>query len=179
MIIGQRVYLRAFDKKDVPIRMKWMNNPDFRVYLNNPFPVSEASTENWLSKLVSDPTRLDFMICTKDSGEPIGYTGYRDIDFINGRAESYVGIGNEEYHGKGLAKEALGVAIKYIFDRYHINSIYAKMRVENVASIGLYKSIGYVKDGTLRAHVYSHGAYRDITVMSILRDEFLNMHGEG
>ena len=178
MIIGERVYLRAFDTKDIPIRVRWMNDPEFRTYLNNPFPVSEASTANWLNKLVSDPSRLDFMICTRGGDEPVGYTGYRDIDFANGRAESYVGLGNTKYHGKGLAKESLILAFRYIFDRYDLKSIYAKMRIENKSSIGLYRSLGYVRDGILRAHVYSHGAYRDIAIMSILRDEFFSKHGE-
>jgi RimJ/RimL family protein N-acetyltransferase len=178
MIIGKRVYLRAFDKKDVPIRVQWMNDPAFRTYLNNPFPVSEASTTNWLNKLISDPSRLDLMICVKDGDEPIGYTGYRDIDFVNGRAESYTGLGNKDYHGMGLAKESKILALKYIFNRYNINSVYAKMRPGNEASIGLNKSIGYQVDGVLRSHVYSHGAYRDMMVMSILRGEFFSKHGE-
>jgi len=178
MIVGDRIYLRAFDRKDVAIRAQWMNNPHVRSYLNNPFPVSESSTEAWLAKINSDSSRIDLIICIKENDSPIGYTGYRGIDFVNGKAESYTGIGEIEFHGKGIAKEAKILSLRHIFNRYDINMIYAKMRPENKASVGLNKSIGYQVDGVLRSHVFSKGAYRDMMIMSLLREEFFELHGE-
>lgn len=172
MIIGNRVYLRSFDRKYVAIRTQWMNDPDVRSYLNNPFPVSESSTESWLSKINSDPSRIDLIICLKENDKPIGYTGYRDIDFMNGKAEIYIGIGEKKYLGKGLAKESLLLSLNYILSRYNLNSVYAKMIVKNEDSIGLFRNVGFQEDGVLRSHIFSKGKYRDMKIMSILREEF-------
>ena len=178
MIIGDRIYLRAFDSKDVALRARWMNDPEVRTYLNNPFPVSESSTESWLARINSDPSRIDLMICLKEDHTPIGYTGYRDIDYINGGAEIYIGIGSKEHWGEGLGTEAKKISINYVFDRYNINVIYAKMRPQNLGSIRLNKKIGFQIDGVLRSHVFSKGAYRDMMIMSLLREEFFELHGE-
>ena len=178
MIIGDRVYLRAFDRKDVAIRAQWMNDPDVRSYLNNPFPVSESSTESWLSKVNSDASRIDLIICLKEDSKPIGYTGYRDIDFINGKTEIYIGIGEKKYWGKGLAKESLIISLNYIVSRYNVNSIYAKMITKNESSIGLFKKVGFQEDGVLRSHIFFRGEYQDMKVMSILRDEFQRLNAQ-
>ncbi|MCC5941636.1 MAG: GNAT family N-acetyltransferase, partial [Balneolaceae bacterium] len=67
MIQSERIYLRLFDEKDVPLRVKWMNDPEIREMLNAPYPVSEQSTKRWLASVLEDSTRIDFAICIKET----------------------------------------------------------------------------------------------------------------
>ncbi len=174
MLRGKRVYLRLFDVADAPKRVQWMNDPEVREMLNSPFPVSEYSIKEWIKKISMDPSRIDFAICLIENDELIGYTGFRNIDFVNLKAESYTGIGEKKYWKKGFARESNKIKMNYIFNRYNLNKIYAKIRKDNEASIKSCLSIGYSIDGTLRQDIYMQGEFKDMVIMSILKEEFLS-----
>lgn len=176
MLKSERVYLRLFDENDIPLRVKWMNDPEVREKLNSPYPVSELSTRLWLQGITNNQSRIDLAICLNETDQTIGYTGFRDIDFINAKAESYTGIGEVEHWGKGYAKESKILALKYIFNRYNINKVYAMIREDHQQSLKLNKSIGYKVDGILREEVFSGGVFHNRIVTSILRDEFLKKY---
>jgi len=127
---------------------------------------------------VKDSTRLDFIICLKENDQPIGYTGFRDIDIKNRKAESYTGIGEKLYTGKGYAKESKILALRYIFTYHNMNRIYAKVRSDHKASLELNKSIGYKVEGVMRQDLFSHGEFRDMILTGILAREFFELHGK-
>lgn len=178
MIRGNRVYLRAFDVTDIPTRVEWMNNPEVRKMLNAPFPVSELSTRRWLERVVADPSQEDYIVCLNESGKAIGYTGFRGIDFVNQKAECYIGIGEMEYWGQGYGKEVRILALAHIFSKYNLNMVFSKIRSDNVASIRMNLSVGFHKDGTVRHDIFSHGAFRDTVIMTILRREFVKKYSD-
>lgn len=169
---GSKVFLVSFDTAFVPDRVRWMNDPNFRKQLNAPYPVSERSTLRWLDRVIGDPSQIDLIICESDGGRPIGYTGFRGIDLANQKAESYTGIGEPEFRGAGFAREAKVLALQYLFNRWRINMVYALIRPENPAAIRLYHSIGYKTDGVLRNYLYSHGEFRDMAFLSLLKADF-------
>ena len=176
MLTGSRIYLRLTEPDDAQQRAEWMNDPGFREYLNSPYPVSTLSTKNWIKKSVEDQTRIDFAICLINSDKMIGYTGFRNIDLENNKAESYTGIGNRDYWANGYAKESKTVALDYIFNRYNLNKVYAYIRSDHRESVKLNLSLGYIVEGTLRQDIFSNGRYFDMIVMSLLRDEYQNMN---
>ncbi len=156
-----------------------MNDPETTKYINLLYPISEASTTNWLNNLIKDKSRLDFIICLKENEAPIGYTGFRNIDHLNRKAESYTAICEKEFLKNNYASEAKILALKHVFTTFNLNLVYAKIRKDNKSAIALNRSIGYQVDGTLRCHIYSKGAFRDMLIMSILKKEFLALHSQG
>ena len=173
----KRIYLRAFDYMDIPARVGWMNDSDFREYLNSPYPVSEASTRQWLESILADSTKVDLIICLSEADKAIGYVGFRNIDLSNQKAESYMGIGDKGSQGKGYAKEACILSLHYIFERFPLNAIYLKCRLDNTRIIEMSKKVGFELDGIIRSDLYSHGKFRDMAYLTLLRDEFYSIHG--
>ena len=169
---GDRVFLTAFDVSHVPLRVQWMNDPEFRQDLNAPYPVTERSTLRWLDRVISDPTQIDLIICDRATGKPIGYTGFREIDLANQKSESYTGIGEGDYRGGGYAREAKMLALDYLFDKLPINMVYALVSPENGAALRLNHSIGYKTDGIVRNYLYSHGQFQDMAMLSLLKKDF-------
>lgn len=172
MILGERIYLRAYEEEDVPLKVNWMNDPVVIKMLNSPFPISKIGTKKWLHKLQDDSSRMEFMVCMKDNDEVIGYTGFRDIDRKNKNAESYTGIGNTDYWGRGLGKEIKITALNYIFSIHDMNKIYTQVRAGHDKNLGLNESIGFVKEGVLRQHISYRGEFKDVVVQGVLKDEF-------
>ena len=163
----------AFDESHVPDRVRWMNDPEFRESLNAPYPVTEKSTLRWLDRVIADPSQIDLIICELASGKPIGYTGFRGIDLANQKAESYTGIGERAFRGRGYAREAKLLALQYLFDKLPINMVYSLVRPKNEAALRLNHSIGYKTDGILRNYLFSHGQFQDMAMLSLLKQEFV------
>lgn len=95
------------------------------------------------------------------------------IDYINRTAESHILIGNKDYWGKGYAREALLQILKYGFEEHGLNRIEAHINADNFASLKMHTKCGYKKEGILRQALYKHGEFKDVVVMSILKEELL------
>ncbi|MBS4538820.1 GNAT family N-acetyltransferase [Clostridium sp. D2Q-11] len=177
MLLGNRVFLRGMEEKDIPHKVKWINDNEVRKTLNFDYPISEISTKQWLNKITSDNSRKEFIICLLESEKPIGYTGLLDINNKSSKAEMYIGIGEKEYWGKGYAKESRKVLLEYAFMEIGLNKIYTYNWVNNEKIIGLNKKLGFQIEGILRKDIFSHGEFRDRIIMGILRNEYIeNFH---
>lgn len=173
MLFGERLYLRLMEEKDVPYKVKWINDPEVRKTLNFSYPVSEIATKQWLNKVALDSSRKDFIVCLKENDTPIGYAGLLNIDVKNSKAESYMGIGEKNCWGKGYAKETRILLLDYAFKELGLNKVYSYVWIENEKMINLNKSVGFKIEGKLEQDIFSHGEYRDRIIMGILREKYL------
>lgn len=172
MLKGERVYLRLMEEKDVPYKVKWINDAEIRHTLNFDYPLSEVSTRRWLHNVVGDSTRRDFIVCLIENDEPIGYGGFIGIDYKNSKAESYMGVGVKKLQGKGIGLEIRKILLDYAFNELSLNKVYAYVWEENTAMIKLNKNVGFQIEGLLREDVLSHGERRNRYLMSILQREY-------
>ena len=115
MLLGDQVYLRLMEERDIPYKVKWINDPEVRATLNFEYPISEVATKQWLNKVSLDSSRKDFIVCLKENDEPIGYAGFINVDSKAMKAEMYAGIGDINYWGKGLAQEVRRIQLEYGF----------------------------------------------------------------
>jgi len=63
-----------------------------------------------------------------------------------GAAEVHINM-NPALRGKGLGKPILAAACAYGFDHRKLSSIYASIKAENVPSIKIFASVGFVRSG--------------------------------
>lgn len=173
MLLGDRIYLRLMEERDIPHKVKWINDPEVRRTLDFDYPVSELGTRQWLNRVVLDSSRRDFIVCLRDKDIPIGYGGFLNIDIRNSKAESYMGIGDKDYWGKGYAKEIREVLLDYAFQELGLNKVYSYVWAGNEKMVNVNKKFGFEIEGLLKADVFSHGEYRDRYIMSILRKHYL------
>jgi len=173
MLIGEQVYLRLMEDNDVPYKVKWINDPEIRHTLNFEYPISEIGTRKWLNSVAGNPNRKDFIVCNKENDEPIGYGGFIGIDIKNSKAESYMGIGVKNLHGKGIGLEIRKLLLDYAFLELGLNKVYAYVWKENKPMIKLNEKVGFQIEGLLREDVLSHGEKRDRHVMGILKEEYI------
>ncbi|MEI3606606.1 GNAT family protein [Pseudogracilibacillus sp. SE30717A] len=174
MILGENVYLRLMEEKDVPYKVRWINNSNIRSTLNFEYPISEIGTKKWLNNASGNPNRKDFFVCVKETHEPIGFGGLLNIDYKNSKAESYMGIGEEKFHGKGYGYDIRKLILNYAFNELSLNKVYSYVWEKNAPMLNLNKKVGFQVEGLLREDILSHGELRNRYIMSILKSEFLN-----
>jgi ribosomal-protein-alanine N-acetyltransferase len=79
----------------------------------------------------------------------------------------------EEYWGKGIATEALGILIKFLFETVNINRIQAEVMPANEASKKVLLNNGFIKEGSLRQAAFWTGkGIVNLEIFGILRDDY-------
>ena len=95
MIRGQRVYLRASERTDIPLFVRWLNDADTASFLSMRSPMSVAMEERWFDQMVAVQGKesYHFVICMLEDDRPIGTVGLFNLDTVNGNAGIGISIG--------------------------------------------------------------------------------------
>jgi len=168
-IVGEKVILRALERKDNDVLLKMINDPETEDGICGcSFPVSPEGQEEWYSSLKNDPHLLRCIIADrKEPAKALGTVILSDIDYVNGTAQIHIKIVCGEQRRKGYGTDAVMALREYAFDVLRLHCIYAEIISYNEKSKGLFQKCGFRCDGVLRSRVYKKGTYWDVAVYSI------------
>lgn len=170
------ITLRKFELADVPLKVRWINDPRNNRYLHYDLPLKEDATAAWFEKVRHMDNRLDMTILC--DSVPIGIAGLLGIDSKNRNAELYITIGEQDYKGRGIAREAIKLLLRIAFTQLQLHRIYLLTEVDNLAAIRAYDKFGFVREGCMRDELCgSDGNYVSLYVYSMLKKEFETSYG--
>ena len=164
------VSIRAFRREDIPYKIEWINDSENNRYLHYILPLEREKTEKWYEGLRNRADRYDATILSDDI--PVGLIGLLNVDRLNRKAEYYILVGDRKQKGKGIATRASELILRYGFTQLGLNRIYLYTEVGNIPAQKLFEKIGFIKEGTLRSDVRSHGRFADRFMYGILREEW-------
>jgi RimJ/RimL family protein N-acetyltransferase len=171
----KRLLLRAPLLDDAPILYELLQEKDIaRTTANIPHPYPEDLAMQWIENkryiMQEGDAEMGFLITSLEHGNVLGGIGLR-IDNEHQAAEVGYWIG-KPYWGNGYATEALQAIIEYGFTQLNLNRIFADYQTDNLASRRVMEKCGMTFEGILRQHVIKWGEFKDLGVLSILREEF-------
>lgn len=170
--MNKRVYLRAFEPDDYKTTIKWRKDDVIWGMLGGTkYFVSEAYEKQWIENTIFNSKDVKLAVCLDENDKHIGNVYMTNINEINRSCVSHVLIGEKEYWGHGYAREALLLAIDYMFNERNIHRIQANVLVSNVASLKMHEKCGYKLEGTLREAVYKNGKYQDQYVLALVKNK--------
>ena len=176
----ERLILRRITLDDVDDMYEYAKNSSLTKYLTwSPHP-DKAHTFEYVSYLQTrykSGEFFDWAVTLRDSGKMIGTCGFTRFDFQHNFGEIGYVI-NSDYHGIGIATEAVGEVVKFGFDKLLLNRIECKFIIDNVASRRVMEKSGMTFEGVHRQGMLIKGVYRDIGVCSILRSEYEKKNGD-
>jgi len=172
MLEGKLVRLRAPQRADIPLFVKWFNDPETTRFLLRAPPMGMEEEEAWYESLVNKDTKV-FCIETLD-GRLVGNLGIIHIDWANRNADIGIIIGEKECWSKGYGTEAITLLLDYMFDELNLDRIWLYCDMENLRAQRCYEKSGFRREGIFRHHRLQGGKFRDDAVMSILRHEWLD-----
>ena len=79
--------------------------------------------------------------------------------------------------GQGYAREAVGAVIAYAFDTLGMRKIGADIDPDNASSLRLLESLGFRREGLLRAEWETHIGIRDSVLLGLLADDWRAARG--
>jgi len=170
---GKRVRLRPIEELDLPLFIRWLNDPDVRYWLSmadGPELTLESERE-WYEEMRGDPACVVWCIETED-GQPVGNLGLHGIEETHGRATLGIAIGEKDFWGRGYGTEAIRRVLRYAFGEMGLRRVDLGADEDNVRGIRCYEKCGFVREGLLRAYRMRRGEPVNAVAMGVLRDEW-------
>jgi RimJ/RimL family protein N-acetyltransferase len=122
-LMGRRIYLRPFDRVDLPYIQKWSNDAELRSLIGEVAPMSRAETEKWYKELRGDKDRIWFAIVLKRSDRVIGEAGLLKMFKPWRNTDMTIIIGEKDAWGKGYGTEVGHLLLDYAFRRLGFHRI--------------------------------------------------------
>jgi UDP-4-amino-4,6-dideoxy-N-acetyl-beta-L-altrosamine N-acetyltransferase len=175
MIVGKRVSLRALEYKDLPLLVKWRNDPEIYQYFYEQEPLSLVMQKAWFESLLQKSDERLWMIEVRETGEAIGTVGLVHIDWRNRKAEwGRFLIYPDEYRHGGYGSEVESLILRYCFDHMNMNRLQCEVFAENESVIALHRKFGFQQEGLFRQYVFKGGSYQSVAYLALLRQEYLS-----
>lgn len=137
-----QVTIRPLQEQDAYTSVKWRNDPEVFKYTGNTYDhiITIQSELDWIHKVVANHN--DYRCAILADGVYVGNIYLTDIG--DGCATYHIFIGNRDYWGKGVAREASLQIIDYGFKDLKLDKIVLEVKRQNERAIKLYLSLGFV-----------------------------------
>jgi UDP-4-amino-4,6-dideoxy-N-acetyl-beta-L-altrosamine N-acetyltransferase len=175
MLIGKRIQLRAIEAEDLPLLVKWRNDPNVYKYFFEHEPLSLVMQRRWFESLLQKSDEKLWIIETIRERKAMGTIGLVHIDLRNRKAEiGRILIYDEEYRLGGYGSEAECLVLLYAFEHLGLHRLYCEVFADNERGIQIHKRFGFKEEGKFREYVFKDGKYRDVIYLALLKSEYLS-----
>ena len=166
--------IRPWQKEDAADLSAALNNPKVLENLRDglPYPYTEADALDYITAMLSADPNDTFAFAITVDGKVVGSIGaFRQQNIHSQTAEMGYYVA-EPYWGKGVGTEAVRQTCKYVFEHTNILRIFAEPFSFNKGSRRILEKNGFVFEGILRQNAVKNGRVIDMTMYSLLKEEF-------
>nr|WP_276901949.1 GNAT family N-acetyltransferase [Pedobacter kyonggii] len=169
-----QLILRPYQPSDVESLVKHANNFNISKYLTNkfPFPYEKKDGEAFIRFALSHtPLQIKAIV---SNGEVIGSIGVHQLaDIYSKSAEMGYWIA-EDFWGKGIVPLAIKEMLKYGFDTFDIERVFARTTHTNFASQKVLQKAGFVFEAELKDTIFKNGEYFDELIFGFRKHQLSN-----
>lgn len=149
-----------------------VGTPDVMAYTFQPETYTLEGFQKLIAGLLAETHRRPFIIYLRETGEPVGYIGYLNIDPKNRGLEIGTWLGRA-YQGTGINTEAKFLLLRHAFETLGALRVQFKTDHRNVQSQKALEKIGAVREGVFRHHrLNPDGSISDSVFYSIIAPEW-------
>lgn len=177
LLRGTLVHLTAEEPKTLAEACASWNHDSEYLRLLDAQPTNQASAKKiteWIEKdQGKDPPPFLFGIRSLDNDRLIGFIGLEGNMLPHGEAFVGIGIGEQEFWGKGYGTDAMKVILRYAFKELSLRRVSLDTFEYNPRAIRSYEKSGFVHEGRMRDFLHREGKRWDLIFMGILKEEWL------
>jgi ribosomal-protein-alanine N-acetyltransferase len=145
---------------------------DTMISLQHPYPAGEA--ERYIARQQAEQKTgrsVTFTIEQLAEGWFCGLVEVRDIDREHSQGELSFWLAVEAW-GRGYMSDVVQEVVRYGFESFGLNRLYAYHMTRNPASGRVLEKNGFKQEGLLRQRVMKWGQFEDVVLWAILRQEW-------
>lgn len=171
---GNSFVLRPLEEKDLEGNYPaWFTDPEVtRFNSHGRAPIPAARMLEYVQRSQTAPELLVMAIVLKEGKRHVGNIALQNISASDKSAEYAVIIGEKDVWGKGLAREASLLLLRYGFEKLNLHRIYCGTSEKNLPMQKLAAAMGMREEGRRRQAFFKNGEYLDVLEYGILKSEF-------
>lgn len=164
--------IRIHKKIDIPYRVAWLNDPKVNKYLGDELGkrTSLKKQKKWFKNYQKDKNKKFFTILFNN--KPIGVVGLSNISKQNKNADLFIMIGENDFRGKGISKEAMKWIIEYGYNNLKLHKINLGVIEDNKIAVNLYKKLGFKVEGKMIDEVYHKSRFYNFLSMALFKKDY-------
>lgn len=169
--------MKQIEEKSDSIILKNTSEEDLDFVVNSERkPENAQYVDQWAKERHKDALCnediLHLTVEDKNNNEPVGYLIMAGLINPNHNIELKRLVISSK--GRGFGRETLKLVKKLAFKKLKAHRLWLDLRYKNQRAQRLYKSEGFIEEGTLRECVLYNGNYESLIIMSILESEYDN-----
>jgi RimJ/RimL family protein N-acetyltransferase len=172
---GERIRLRALALADAAHWLAFDEDSEAIRTLNLglSLPRSPSQASAWAERFADFKNADEAMIFTIEThaGDYVGSLNLGGVDKRNGTFATGTRL-SAEHRGKGFALEAKRIVLRYAFDEMRLQKYNIRCLETNAAVIRHAGLLGCREEGRLRRDVFTNGAFYDVLLFGLTREEF-------
>jgi RimJ/RimL family protein N-acetyltransferase len=171
---GDRVELGPVQREYLLKYIEWLNDWEVGRFLvpGVPFLFNLEDETDWFEQRRKDKNSMVFAILALPEKQLIGNCGLHNLDWKNRAAVFGIFIGDKNYWNKGYGTDATRTLLRFAFEQLGLNRMELEVYDFNPRAIRAYEKAGFRRDGVRRQALYRDGAFHDIYLMGILREDW-------
>lgn len=175
-----RFTLRSMAREDVTDAfLSWLGDPEVMLGMNM---TRQRLTRAQAVRFVlahNNQTSFCLLVCDKNTGQAIGFFTV-SIAATHRVAETSVVVGDREFWGKNVVREARSALLDFLFDELNMHKVIGKPHGRNFASIFNYKAMGFECEAVLREQMRSvdDDSRLDQLIFGMLKSRWLEKREE-
>ena len=177
------IRLRALEQTDLEQLRDWRNSSWLRSFVREYRLLNMIDQRDWFDHITRsrevEMFGIEAKFMAKDAAHQImhkvpkwklvGVCGLTNINWVNRTAEVSLYIALARQDG-GIATQVLGILRQKAFEEFNLHRLWTETYSLNVAQIARLERNGYVREGTMREHVFKMGKYHDSIIHGMVND---------
>ncbi len=171
---GDKVELGPVQREYLLKYVEWLNDWEVSRFLTPgiPFLLNLDDETDWFERQRQDKDNIVFAILTLPEKQLIGNCGVHRLDWKNRSGLFGIVIGDKNYWNKGYGTDATRTLLRFAFEQLGLNRVELEVYDFNPRAIRAYEKAGFRRDGVRRQALYRDGAFHDVYLMGILREDW-------
>lgn len=173
MLVDNELVLRPLMESDSDLLFSWRNELE---YIKNTksfrLPKHEGLEKEWVKGMMLERSNSTVFFIITVNELPVGLVQLSGIDWISRNAYFGIALCDESAKSKGYGRRVTKLVFDYAFHELNMHKISIEILDFNHNSIGLYESIGFIKEGNMREHYYWANAYHDVYLYGLLKEDY-------
>lgn len=172
-ICGKLVSLRALEPEDLPLLLRWSNDPGLQALLGGwHFPSSSLHMHKWLEQIHANANNQRFAIETAGQGL-IGTVNLININWKDRNAFTGMLLGEKEMRGQGYGTDTIMTIMRYAFDELGLERLDTTIIEYNEASLHTYLiKCGWTEEGRKKNYYWRKGRFWEQVIAGITREQY-------
>ena len=153
----------------------WRRQPEVDRWMSPPPPSDPETHRAWLESFLADSDRVGWIVA--EDGQPCGFLMLKGLVGVQQRAEWGWYIGEAEARGRGAGRAAQALGLERAVYAYALQKVWSEVLADNDAALKAQAAAGFRREGYLRRHVFKDGRFRDVALLAILAEEWMERRG--